>query len=503
MKNSIFVESVRIMKNKILIFLCILFIGLSACAMEPSRTVDTQPTKGVEYTVTPEATETSTPTPKPTNTLIPTVTPKLTNTPVPTATPKPTNTPIPTATPKPTNTPAPTATPKPTNTPIPTATPKPTNTPAPTETPKPTNTPIPTATPKPTNTPVPDQVQPSENTTFSITHLDVGQGDAALIECDGHYMLIDGGDKDCSSQMFSYLKRNGISYLDIVVASHAHADHVGGLAGALNYAKAGRVLCPVTEYDTEAFRDFVKYAKKNGPGITVPKKLSTYALGSATVTILGLNAGEGNNASIVLSVTYQDKTFLFTGDAEREAEQAVLADYPELLAAYGLKVGHHGSADATTYPFLREILPEYAVISCGAGNPYGHPMDNTLSRLRDAEVTVYRTDLHGDITISFEGGEWSVTTQKSASEADVFTPGEEFNFGSEPEEGEDDVTRGDIGTTEDTRSDYVANKNTKKFHYPDCSSVKKMKESNKDFFYGVTREYMIGQGYDPCGNCKP
>ena len=305
----------------------------------------------------------------------------------------------------------------------------------------PVPTPNPTITPIPTNTPVPDQVQPSENTTFSITHLDVGQGDAALIECDGHYMLIDGGAKDCSSQMFSYLKRNGISYLDIVVASHAHADHVGGLAGALNYAKAGRVLCPVTEYDTEAFRDFVKYAKKNGPGITVPKKLSTYALGSATVTILGLNAGEGNNASIVLSVTYQDKTFLFTGDAEREAEQAVLADYPELLAAYGLKVGHHGSADATTYPFLREILPEYAVISCGAGNPYGHPMDNTLSRLRDAEVTVYRTDLHGDITISFEGGAWSVTTQKSASEADVFTPGEEFNFGSEPEEGEDDVTQ--------------------------------------------------------------
>lgn len=339
----------------------------------------------------------------------------------------------------------------------------------------------------PTNTPTPlpittlDSMEPTPSTssTFNLTYLDVGQGDAAIMECDGHYMLIDGGDTGCSGQMYSYLKRNEISYLDIVVASHAHSDHVGGLSGALNYAKAGLVLCPVTEYDTDAFRDFARYAVKNGPGITVPQKLDTYALGSATVTVLGLNVGEGNDSSIILSVTYGERVFLFTGDAEREAEQAVLADYPELLAAYGLKVGHHGSADATTYPFLREILPEFAVISCGEGNPYGHPTDNTLSRLRDAEVTVYRTDLHGDITITCKDGEWVLTTQKSASGEPVVTPGE------------------------DTGRDYIANKNTKKFHNPACESVKSMKESNKEYFSGVTREHMMEQGYDPCGNCKP
>lgn len=380
--------------------------------------------------------------------------------------------------------------PSPTITLIPTVTPLLTEEPLPTITWVPTVTPI--VTPLPTNTP----------STFTLTYLDVGQGDAAIISCDGHYMLIDGGDTSCSNQIYSYLKRNEISTLDIVVASHAHVDHVGGLSGALNYATSGLVLCPVTEYDTDAFRDFVKYAEKNGPGITVPKKLSNYSLGSATVTILGLNAGEGNDSSIVLSVTYQDKVFLFTGDAEREAEQAVLADYPELLAADVLKVGHHGSADATTYPFLREILPEIAVISCGAGNPYGHPTDNVLSRLRDAEVTVYRTDLHGDITIGYDGEEWSVTTQKSASEEDVFAPGEDFNFANQGSDEGDDVTRGDTGSVT-TGLDYIANKNTKKFHYPECSSVKRMKESNKVYFNGVTREYMIGQGYDPCANCDP
>lgn len=357
-----------------------------------------------------------------------------------------------------------------------------------------------TVVPSSTVTPPPASMSPTptDPSTFSLTHLDVGQGDAAILMCDGHYMLIDGGDTGCSNQMYSYLKRNEISYLDIVVASHAHADHVGGLSGALNYAKAGLVLCPVTEYDTDAFRDFAKFAKKNGPGITVPEKLDTYSLGSATVTILGLNAGDGNNSSIILSVTYQDRVFLFTGDAEREAEQAVLAEYPELLEAYGLKVGHHGSADATTYPFLREIMPEIAVISCGAGNPYGHPTDNTLSRLRDAEVTVYRTDLHGDITIGFDGSEWTVTTQKSASEEDIFAPGEEFNFA--PDAGEN-VTSSDDSIT--TGMDYIANKNTRKFHYPGCSSVKKMSEKNKEFFYDVTRDSMIEQGYDPCENCDP
>ena len=397
--------------------------------------------------------------------------------------------------------PVPTITVTPTITIVPTVTPLPTEVPLPTITWVPTVTPIATmaltSTPIPTATPIPVKETPS---TFSVTYLDVGQGDAALVACDGHYMLIDGGDKDCSNQMYSYLKRNNISYLDIVVASHAHADHAGGLAGALNFAKAGLVLCPVTEYDTEAFRDFARYATKNGPGITVPKKLNTYSLGSATITILGLNAGDGNNTSIVMSVTYGDKVFLFTGDAEREAEQAVLADVPERLASYGLKVGHHGSDDATTYPFLREILPEIAVISCGKNNPYGHPQDNLLSRLHDAEVTVYRTDLHGDITVAFDGEAWSVTTAKTASEADIFTPGVDTNFAPDPDE-DDDVTRGDGSST--SGYDYIANKNTKKFHYPDCKSVKQMSDKNKQFFYDVTREDMIGQGYDPCGNCDP
>ena len=143
--------------------------------------------------------------------------------------------------------------------------------------------------------------------------------------------------------------------------------------------------------------------------------MDVYELGSADVTILGLNADDGdvNNSSIVLRVTYGDRSFLFTGDAEREAEKVLLEECPELLKSDILKVGHHGSSSPTIYTFLRKVLPDIAIISCGTGNKYGHPTEDTLSRLRDEEATVYRTDIHGDITMWYDEGEWFIATQKN------------------------------------------------------------------------------------------
>ena len=343
-------------------------------------------------------------------------------------------------------------------------------------------------------------VIPPENSSFSVKFFDVGQADAALIECDGHYMLIDGGNKGDSSLIYTVLKNSGVSHLDIVVGTHAHEDHIGGLPGAYNYASAGLTLCPVTSYDSEAFEDFAKYATQKGNGITIPSVGDTYSLGSATVSILSLNAGsDTNDTSIVLKVQYGETSFLFTGDAEREAEQAILNSGADLSATV-LKVGHHGSDTSTTYPFLREIMPMYAVISVGEGNSYDHPTDNTLSRLRDADVTVFRTDLHGDIVFISDGKTITVSTDKFVSEEDVMTPGGNtivpppaVTPDPEPEQDND---------TQPSGTDYVVNTNTGKFHYPSCSSVKKMKESNKMFYTG-TRDDLVSQGYSPCGNCHP
>jgi len=243
----------------------------------------------------------------------------------------------------------------------------------------------------------------AQQSTFSVRFIDVGQADAALVECDGHYMLIDGGNKTDSSKIYSILKSQNITHLDMIVASHAHEDHVGGIPGALSYASAGKTLCPVTNYDSDAFRDFAKYAAQKGGGITVPKAGGKYTLGSAEVTVLGLNASaDDNDRSIILNIKYGKTTFLFTGDAERDAEQALLDSKADISAAV-LKVGHHGSDGATTYPFLRAVMPTCAVISVGADNGYGHPTEAVLSRLKDAGTKVYRTDINGDIVIKSDG----------------------------------------------------------------------------------------------------
>lgn len=187
---------------------------------------------------------------------------------------------------------------------------------------------------------VSEMVETPINSTFSIHYIDVGQADAALIECDGHYMLIDGGNKADSNRIYSLLKKAEVPKLDIIVGTHAHEDHIGGLPGALNYTTADIVLSPVISYESEVFEDFKKYADKNGGGLVVPSAGDTYSLGSSKVDIIGVNEADGtNNTSIVLKITYGQTSFLFTGDAEREAEQAILDSNADVSATV-LKVGH-------------------------------------------------------------------------------------------------------------------------------------------------------------------
>ena len=277
--------------------------------------------------------------------------------------------------------------------------------------------PVPVATPAPAPTPAAEE--PVE---LRVDFIDVGQADSALIRCGGQAMLIDGGNAADSSLLVSYLKSQGVEHLDYMVCTHAHEDHVGGLSGPLNTSTVGRVFCPVTEYDSKAFSSFVKYTGAQGLELTVPAPGDTFALGGALVTVLGPVADydNTNDTSIVLRVDFGETSFLFTGDMERTAEADLLESGCDLSATV-LKVGHHGSETSTSYPFLREVMPQYGVISVGEGNPYGHPTEATLSRLYDAGVTVYRTDLQGTVTAVSDGKTVTFTTEKNVAP----TPGRE------------------------------------------------------------------------------
>lgn len=237
-----------------------------------------------------------------------------------------------------------------------------------------------------------------------VLFIDVGQADSALLTCGDESLLIDGGNVADSSTVYTVLKKNGVTHLDYVVCTHAHEDHVGGLSGALEACTAGTVYCPVTDYDSKAFRNFSDRVAEQNCELTVPKAGETFALGGAEVEFLACDpeAEDTNNTSIVLRVSYGATSFLFMADAETPVEQALL-DAGTDLSATVLKVGHHGSSTSTSYRFLNEVMPRYAVISVGKDNSYGHPHEKILSRLEDADARILRTDELGDILFVSDG----------------------------------------------------------------------------------------------------
>ena len=237
--------------------------------------------------------------------------------------------------------------------------------------------------------------------------LDVGQGDATVIVCDGEMMIVDGGPSSASQFIYSFLRNTlQIDHIDVMIATHPHADHVGGLSAALNACSVDVLYTSETNYDTKTWQSVLKYADAQGTPVVIPYPGDTFDLGSATVEILGplWYHNELNDMSLIIKITYGNTSFLITGDAEWEAEHDLL-DAGVDISADVLHVGHHGSSTSTSYQFLRAVAPTYGIISVGADNSYGHPTEETLSRLADAGMVVLRTDQLGTIVCYSDGTE--------------------------------------------------------------------------------------------------
>ena len=255
----------------------------------------------------------------------------------------------------------------------------------------------------------------NSNSDFSITFIDVGQGDAALVSCDGHHMLIDGGPKGAADKVYNTLVDKDITKLDYLIISHMHKDHMGGLPKALSYISAvGKTLSVEADDDSDEYYDFHSELLTDGcNSIDIPKEGQKYSLGSATIEIIAVgDPSENANNSLVVLVTYGDTTFLFTGDMQYQMESNICDKYKDKFPVTLLKVAHHGAKESTEGRFIRATMPQYAVISVGAGNRYGHPTENVLSVLEQANVKTIRTDESGNITITSDGKELSITTEK-------------------------------------------------------------------------------------------
>ena len=287
---------------------------------------------------------------------------------------------------------------------------------------QPTQPTEPTTQPTEPEIPTPPTQEMVPGLTMAV--LDVQHADAIVLAGEGEYALVDGAFPESGEKIVNYLHQLGAQKLDLMVGTHPHGDHIGGLPYVLDHMPTETVWTSQLPYTNDYVSDFTSAISRNGAEFVQPRPGATFQLGSATIEMIGplnLKYEDANNLSLVLRVTYGNTRFLLTGDMEDVAEKELVEAGVDLKADV-LKVGHHGSASSTTYQFLRAVAPTYGVISLAAFNEYGHPHRDPLSRLMDADVTIYRTDKMYDV-VAFSDGE-TITFTTGNAYAEPWRPGD-------------------------------------------------------------------------------
>ncbi len=249
---------------------------------------------------------------------------------------------------------------------------------------------------------------------LTVHFIDVGQGDSILVMYDNKSMLVDGGRPDAGPALASYLKKEGVSTVDVMVSTHPHADHIGGLLTVLQELPVKRVVDSGQPHSSRTYERYLTLIDEKNIPYKVAERGQYINLSPAvTIEVLSPPAsgleGDLNQNSIVLKISYGNVSFLLMGDAGFATERNLMTTHQSLNSTV-LKVGHHGTKYATSRIFLREVEPKISVIEVGA-NKYGHPAPELLQRLKDIGSKVYRTDINGDIMIATDGTTYTVTTQ--------------------------------------------------------------------------------------------
>lgn len=299
---------------------------------------------------------------------------------------------------------------------------------------------------------------------LKVHYIDVGQADSELIQVGGKNILIDAGCND--NKTLNYLKSINVTKLDYVIATHPHEDHIGGMTSIINNFTVDNFYAPKVTHTTKTFENMINALKTKNLKINTPTVGDTLTIGDATMQFLAPNSNSYdnlNNYSIVTKLKYGNNSFIFMGDAESLSEGEILAKQLDIQADV-LKVGHHGSKSSTSESFLKSVNPKYAIISCGKDNDYGHPHKETMDKLKNKGIKLFKTDEQGTIIATSNGINIS------------------FNVG--------DYTNPSI-----TQEVYVTKGGTAFHKTSTCSNMKNPILMN--------RQDAIANGYKPCSKCHP
>lgn len=242
---------------------------------------------------------------------------------------------------------------------------------------------------------------------LNIYYLDVGQGDATYINIGNFDILIDAGSKSEKEKLIEQLEELNIDDFEMVIATHPHEDHIGGMEVIFERYNVKEFYMPKVTHTSKVFENMITAVANEGIKVKIIKDEMTFNLGNGAHIDVYSPMYESysnlNDYSPIMKLTFGENSFIFTGDAEAPVELEVVEKYGDYLKADVLKFGHHGSSTSSTEEFIQAIDPKYGVISSGDNNMYGHPHKEVLSLIDKYNIATYRTDIDGQINFTSDG----------------------------------------------------------------------------------------------------
>ena len=337
---------------------------------------------------------------------------------------------------------------------------------------------------------------------MAVHFIDVGQGLAILVQSGGENLLYDGGNRSHADEVVQYLKNQQVETINYMISSHYDEDHLGGLVKCLDNFEVGHVLGSDYVHTSDLFNTFMNTATAHAIIVEYPSVGDTYEFGTGSFTVMapdGISQNSNDN-SVVIRLVNGNNSFMFMGDAEETSEQDMISTGMNLDCDV-LSLGHHGSASSTSWDLLEAASPSWAVISCGLNNSYGHPAAETMGKLSDMDIPVFRTDDQGTVIALSDGN----TISWNQEPCNDYTSGSEKqstdSSAHQSEQDTNDAAATESYAAETDTSDtqgrmvWISATGSKYHSIPDCGNM------NPDKAMQETESQALSQGYEACKKC--